>query len=49
MYGEREYRIVRADGGCEMFWTSSNNAGVFEKTTDMAGGCQGGVDKVRNV
>ena len=34
--------MVRADRGRENIWASSDNAGVFEKTTEMAGGCRGG-------
>ena len=29
-YGEGEYTMVSSDGGREMFWASSNNAGVLE-------------------
>ena len=49
MYGEGEYGMVRADGGSENVWSRSENAGVFEKTTEMVGGCQGGIDEVRDI
>ena len=41
--------MVRADKGREMFWARSNNIGVFEKATEMAGICRGGVDEVSHV
>ena len=47
--GEGEYGMVRADRGRKNIWDSSDNAGFFGKTTEMAGGCLGGVDKVRHI
>ena len=37
IFGEGEYGMVRADGGRENLWASSDNTGIFEKTTEMAG------------
>ena len=32
-----------------MFWASSDNTGIILKTTQMAGRCWGGFNKVRHV
>ena len=37
--------MVCAGGGSENVWDGSKNAGVFEKTTEMAGRCWWGVEK----
>ena len=49
IFGEGEYGMVHAEESHENIWASSNNTGVLEKTTEMAGGCRGGVDEVRHV
>ena len=47
--GEEKYGMVSADGGRENVWDSSDNTGVLEKTSKIAGRCWGGVEKVRHV
>ena len=42
---EGGYGMVRTDGGCEIFWSSSDKAGFFEKTSEIAVGCQGESNK----
>ena len=41
--------MVRAVGGRENVWAGSNNAGFFEKTTEMTGRCLWGVNKMRDI
>ena len=47
--GGRECRMVSSDEGHENVWASSNYTGVLNKTTQIAGRCWGGVDKLRHV
>ena len=47
--GEGYYGVFRADGVRENVWASSDNTGVFEKTTEMAGRCWWGVVKMREI
>ena len=44
-----DYRMVSTDGGRENVWASSNHTVVLLKTTQMAGKCLGGVNRVRHV